>query len=345
MVSDAPKRVTLRRSCQACVRGKRRCDQLWPRCSRCHARGIECEYVNVPLPTGPDTSNVTSRSVPRVASVSALPIHRPLPLVIMKGYDREIISFLIAGMRSFPIEFANNMKTEFIHPHLCQSSEASTVFEDVQALCRLHTQASQGDTPTSLTPLLQQHCAELLRKSGRPASFQELLACIQSLLILQCLLIFGEKLADDSPYSETISSMLSNVGRRLWQQAPIQLSHTLSPREAWLFAESVRRTIIVAFMLRSVYSLLKRNYSVRTPFVDSLPFDVRTSLWDVDHEAWDDATSASLENMISMQQYSTLLESGAVHGISPFSALILAACKGKSVSDVPYPPITGYEAY
>ncbi|KAE8418583.1 hypothetical protein BDV36DRAFT_282853 [Aspergillus pseudocaelatus] len=236
------------------------------------------------------------------------------------------------------------MKTQFIHPDLCQNREASTVYQNVQSLCKLHAQASQGDNTTALAPLLQQHCAELLRKSGHPASFQELLAIIQSLLILQCLLVLDER-TDDGPYSETISTMLSNVGRRLWQQAPIQLSHTLSPREAWLFAESVRRTIIVAFMLRSVYSLLKRNYSVRTPFVDSLPFDVRTPLWDTEHEDWDDTTPVSLENMVSLQQYSTLLESGAVHGISPFSALILAACKGKAVSDVPYPPVTGYKTY
>ncbi|OGM40504.1 hypothetical protein ABOM_010640 [Aspergillus bombycis] len=344
MASNAPKRVTLRRSCQACVRGKRRCDQRWPRCSRCQARRIDCEYINIPLPAGPDASNATSHVVRRASSVSDLPIHRPLPLVIMKGYDADIISFLIAGMRSFPTEFAKNMKTDFIHPDLYQSSEASTVLQNVRTLCRLHSQARQGDNTTSLTPLLQQHCAELLRKSGRPASFQELLACIQSLLILQCLLILDEK-TDLGPYSETISTMLSNVGRRLWQKAPTQLSHTMSPREAWLFAESVRRTIIVAFMLRSVYSLLKRNYSVRTPFVDSLPFDVRTTLWDTDDGVWDDATPVSLENMVSLQQYSSLLESGAVYGISPFSALILAACKGKAVSDVPYPPVAGYKAY
>ncbi|KAE8373945.1 hypothetical protein BDV26DRAFT_296425 [Aspergillus bertholletiae] len=247
-------------------------------------------------------------------------------------------------MRRFPIEFANDMKTPFIHPDLYHSAEATNVFQNVQTLCRLHAQASQEDTPTCLTPLLRQRSAEILRKSSRPASFQELLACTQSLLILQCLLILDGETADDGPYSETVSTMLSHVGRRLWQQAPTQLSHILSPREAWLFAESVRRTIIVAFMLRSVYSLQKRNYSVRTPFVDSLPFDVRTSLWDADHASGDDTAPASLESMVSLQQYSTMIEAGTVHSISPFGALILAACKGKAISDVPYPSATDYKA-
>ncbi|KAB8071869.1 hypothetical protein BDV29DRAFT_11534 [Aspergillus leporis] len=139
--------------------------------------------------------------------------------------------------------------------------------------------------------------------------------------------------------------MLSSVGRRLWQQAPIQLSRHMSPWKAWLFAESVRRTIIIAFMLRNVYSLLKRHYSVHTPFVDSLPFDVRTSLWDADPGAWKGSTSDALQNMVSMHQYSSMLESGEVHGISPFSALILAACKGKAASGVPYPPATTYRVY
>ncbi|EKV07446.1 hypothetical protein PDIG_73070 [Penicillium digitatum PHI26] len=35
--------------------------------------------------------------------------------------------------------------------------------------------------------------------------------------------------------------MLAGVAGKLWQQAPIQLPRALSPRSAWLFAESVRR--------------------------------------------------------------------------------------------------------
>ncbi|KAF7589577.1 hypothetical protein BBP40_004156 [Aspergillus hancockii] len=235
------------------------------------------------------------------------------------------------------------MKTLFIHPGLYQNPGASTALHNVQALCKLHVQASQSANPISLVHILRQNAAEVHRQAGHAASFEELLACTQALLLLQCLLILSETVADDGPYSESVSTMLSNVGRRLWQQAPIQLSHDLSPRNAWLFGESVRRTIIVAFMLRSVYSLLKRGYSVRTPFVDSLPFDVRTSLWDADPETWEGSTSDALQNMVSLYQYSSMLESGEVHGISPFSTLILAACKGKAATGVPYPPATIYK--
>ncbi|RAK78918.1 uncharacterized protein BO72DRAFT_446682 [Aspergillus fijiensis CBS 313.89] len=139
--------------------------------------------------------------------------------------------------------------------------------------------------------------------------------------------------------------MLLNLGHRLWVQAPVQLPATLSPRRAWLFAESVRRTIIVGFMLRSVYSLRTRNYSVRTPFVDALPFDVRTGLWDAADEegvVTDELWGSSEGAMVSLHGYSGMLEQGQVHGIGAFAGLILAACRGKQVADVargfPTPP-------
>lgn len=145
------------------------------------------------------------------------------------------------------------------------------------------------------------------------------------------------------PYSEVISVMLAGVARKLWQQAPIQLPRTLSPRYAWLLAESVRRTIIVCFMLRSAYSLNTRNYSVRTPFIDSLPFDLRTNLWDENSEiAWEDALSDSNDSMVSLHEWSDRLAAGRVHDVSCFSGLILAACKGKAVSSIPSPPVNSY---
>ncbi|KAE8154561.1 hypothetical protein BDV25DRAFT_135731 [Aspergillus avenaceus] len=244
----------------------------------------------------------------------------------MKGYERDVTTFLVAGMRDFPVAFARNMKTMFVHPELYQNSTVANSLQHVQALCRLHTQASQRNGQRSLVPILRQGCVDLNRQIAHTASFEDLLASTQALLLLQCLLILDENSADDGPYSESVSAMLATLGRRLWQQAPIQLPHTLSPRRAWLFGES-------------------RDYSVRTPFVDSLPFDIRTSLWDTDAGNWDAVAAESGCNMVSMYEYSSMLESGAVHGISPFNALILAACKGRAASSVPYPPTTAYRVY
>ncbi|KAJ6149255.1 hypothetical protein N7471_000454 [Penicillium samsonianum] len=269
-------------------------------------------------------------------------IHAPLRLEIAKEYDLNIIRFLVAGLRDLPVKFAENRKTLFIHPDL-YTNGLPTPVREIHNICRLNMQTGQtGRMSFALLPMLRQNSADLCRRLSHAATFEELLACSQALVLIQCMLILNEN-GNACPYSEVISVMLAGVAGKLWQQAPIQLPRTLSPRYAWLLAESVRRTIIVCFMLRSAYSLNTRNYSVRTPFIDSLPFDLRTNLWDENSEiAWEDALSDSNDSMVSLHEWSDGLAAGRVHDVSCFSGLILAACKGKAVSSIPSPPVNSY---
>ncbi|KAJ5721470.1 uncharacterized protein N7483_009404 [Penicillium malachiteum] len=344
MPATSLKAVTLRRSCQACARGKRRCDQRSPRCSRCEMRGIGCEYINAPLAVT-NSAGIPSRKRAsphsRTSSTPSPTIHIPLRLEIPKEYDPAAIRFLVNGLRTFPITFATSCKTMFVHPDLYTSGLPASI-RDMQALCKLHIQAEQGDSPGNLLPLLHQRSAELHRRFNQSLSFEELLGCSQALLLAQCILALN-KGGDPDQYSENISIMLDGIAGRLWQQAPVQLPPTLSRRHAWLLAESVRRTIIVSLILKSTYSLDTRNYSVRTPFVDALPFDVRTNLWDDDSdETWATDAPNAEDSMISLHGYSDALESGCFHNVPPFGALILAACKGKRVSSIPFPPPKPY---
>ncbi|KAL4951251.1 hypothetical protein BDW69DRAFT_186551 [Aspergillus filifer] len=342
--------ITLRRACQACSRGKRRCDQRLPRCSRCQKLRLDCEYVNLPLSTDlgqgsrpPGTA--VRRAVPLAPSRRQGPpstfiaLRPPLQLEIIKGYEASIIAFLVEGVSSLPLSFAENMKTHFIHPELWSYSSSSvppTPIRDMHALCKLYTDTS-SNVSFRLVASIRQQIPHYQKRIARAINFEDLLASAQALLLAHCMLIAYED--PSTPYSDSTSAALLALGERLYQQAPIQLPHTLTPRRAWLFAESVRRTIIVAFMLRSVYSLKTRNYSVRTPFVDSLPFDMRTGLWDsgggynygvANGEGEGDA-------IVSLHRYSGMLESGMVHGIGPFAGLVLAACRGKDFRRVLYP--------
>ncbi|EAW16723.1 uncharacterized protein NFIA_000670 [Aspergillus fischeri NRRL 181] len=289
MVGNAPKPLTLCRSCRACANSKRRCDRGFPCCSRC----LVWKRPNA------------------VASSPTAQLHRPLRLEITKSYPQQIVRFLVHGMR-------DKTPTQIIAAY---------------DLCKLHTQIGQGKGTgmATLGPRLRQQLINLLHQFMHAKSFEELLACAQALILLQCIVLLRD---DQNMYSDRVSCSLADVGQRLWQQAPFQLPHTLSPRRAWIYAESVRRTIIVSFMLRSVYSLQRRNYSVRTPFIDSLPFDVRTSLWDTPGEAWADGPSKA--EMVSLHEYSGMLESGQIHDITPFGSLILAACRGVAISEIPF---------
>lgn len=334
-MSPPPPRVSLRRSCQACIRSKRKCDQQVPRCTRCQSRGLQCGYINAPLPVSTAVRKRPQWTAPKRPPAPS--IHTPLPLEIAKEYDQGVIHFLVDGLREFPLTFATSNKTLFVHPELHGTGTSS--LHDAQILCQLHAQAQKGTSPGDFSQFWQKS-AEFYRRFARASSFEELLCSAQAVILIQCILALGD---NQRKYTEAITTMLDTIATRLWQQAPIQLPSTLSPRRAWVLAESVRRTIIVSLMLRSAYSLKTRNYSTRNPFVDALPFDVRTDLWDRNSDtSLPDDESGSPSTMISLHEYSDALESGRVHDVDPFGALILAACKGKQASAISFPPAGFY---
>lgn len=331
--------MTLRRSCQACIKGKRRCDQRWPKCSRCLGLGRDCEYINAPLTATFDTRRSSIRKNTQNSRSLTYPIHPPLRLEIAKQYDQPVIRFLVNGLREYPGAFAKGYKTDFLHPGIYISG-VPAIIRDKNSLCKIHVQLEQLGNTQDILRLLQLKSDEIYRQFPWSSTFDELLGHSQALLIIQCILALNQD--PSSHYSEKTGYMLERVAKRLWEQAPVQLPSTLTRRHAWLLAESVRRTIIVSLMLRSAYSLKTREYSVRTPFVDVLPFDVRTTLWDDDSQAWDELSSESTGSMISLQEYSGAMENGSVRDIGNFGALILAACKGKQVSAIQYPPRNSY---
>lgn len=61
------------KSCNACVRGKRRCDKRSPRCTRCAAKGLDCVYQKLPpsaLSSATDGTSTTTTTISGAASTA-----------------------------------------------------------------------------------------------------------------------------------------------------------------------------------------------------------------------------------------------------------------------------------
>ncbi|KAG8416785.1 hypothetical protein J3459_013662 [Metarhizium acridum] len=78
-LDDKASAASRQKSCNACVRGKRRCDKRTPQCSRCSAKGLDCIYQKLPpgastaetcSPAGASAANLTTSS----ATESARPL-------------------------------------------------------------------------------------------------------------------------------------------------------------------------------------------------------------------------------------------------------------------------------
>ncbi|KAM0254772.1 hypothetical protein ACHAQJ_006429 [Trichoderma viride] len=78
MNTDSGSAASRQKSCNACVRGKRRCDKRTPRCTRCAAKGLDCVYQRQPPPSSsqqqhqhqsPTCGSATATTIPSCASV------------------------------------------------------------------------------------------------------------------------------------------------------------------------------------------------------------------------------------------------------------------------------------
>lgn len=62
--SSASTAASRQKSCNACVRGKRRCDKTFPKCTRCSAKSLDCVYQKLPpMPTATASSPSESSSL------------------------------------------------------------------------------------------------------------------------------------------------------------------------------------------------------------------------------------------------------------------------------------------
>jgi len=346
--------VTLRRCCIACAKAKRRCDLQLPRCTRCSGKGLQCGYVNEPsshessqhpsdMVPSPDRLQHSINSHSGLCSVanrhpvsfsvrsslleSSLSVVRPSAPEVALTLDQATVRSLLTGLRSFLTMFVRSGGTPFMHPRLYDRG-LPYVIRDMHTICTSYLKRTD-DNHYAFFWLLGCRVHETIRHADETGSFEEILASVQALMLAQILRLF-----DGNAHQRTLAELhlvpLSQLTHRLWQEAPIELPNSMSPWQAWIFAESVRRTILVSHILRGAYSTIKRGYFIHTSFVEALPFDVRTSLWDAPSaDAWESSAPALRPALASYREYTDMWENGQIRDTRAFDKMLLVACKGQ----------------
>lgn len=178
-----------------------------------------------------------------------------------------------------------------------------------------------------LSTLLQRQIVSLIQTAKKTTDFEELVACVQALTLAQCLQLSEGNIR--GPAVEKSLEFLAALARRMWYLVPRELPSSMSPWHAWMFGETVRRTIVFSHLVIAAFSFLTRGYACRTPFIDALPFDGRTYLWDARSEQdWAKYNTHRGFPMVSVIEYADLLQSGRALCFSSFEGLIIATCRG-----------------
>jgi len=268
-----------------------------------------------------------SFSSAKCSNYFSLSIPPSMEMEIRKPRTPDIIYMVASIVQQAPVLFAQG-HSPFIHPCLYGKALPRPIRE-MRDLCNLCL-ADGRLSSSKLYQLLQRQTLSLLQAAKKAGNFEELLACVQGLVLAQCIQLTNDKM--NAQTVNKLNDIIVHLSRKLWSQVPQELPSTMTPWRAWLFAESVRRTIIYSHIASAAHSLMTLGYACRTPFGDALPFDSRTWLWEVQSEDhWAKLNSNVNLPMVSLYEYTTFLEFGQSQPYSNFESVIVATCRGKEI--------------
>jgi len=89
---------------------------------------------------------------------------------------------------------------------------------------------------------------------------------------------------------ESLIVRLFSDTQSLWTSAPKELNNDFGFWESWVVAESIRRSMFAAIMVRGLWHAAAHGHVYYEPFFESMPFDPRTDIWEAkSSEEWEEA--------------------------------------------------------
>jgi hypothetical protein len=346
-------KVTLAKGCDSCIKAKRKCNRLLPSCQRCCERKLFCRYKNQPgsnkslssleSSLRPSDDGISSRRNISIARYTqgiqttslSFPTQTPLsvdslflkaPSVVLT-IDHETAVYLKNHLSSFPVSFVQTGATIFIHPTLYEDGLPPTL-QATLALCRIQTctiPSYQHLASTAITKV----ASYLLQTMSTTHTFISKLALVQSLILLQITTLFSPTTAILREQAQNRQSLLCSWVRKLYHSVPASLPASMTLHQAWVLAESCRRTIHVAHMVSGTYSVLTRGEFTLTLFVEALPLDLLDWKWEYVEQGLLEYGERNKDvALISYRELVDKWERGEIKNTSLFVELLLAACKG-----------------
>ena len=111
---------------------------------------------------------------------------------------------------------------------------------------------------------------------------------IQKMIVqaLSRLLFDRQSVKKDVDIERIVLEMFTKT-QQLWQEAPPNIADLFNAWDAWLVAESIRRSMFAAIMVKGIFWMATHGVLRYEPFYESFPFDPRSGLWEADTaERW-----------------------------------------------------------
>ncbi|KAF2840026.1 hypothetical protein M501DRAFT_1002303 [Patellaria atrata CBS 101060] len=249
---------------------------------------------------------------------------------------REKTQFCVRTFKEWPSMWLKGGKAPFIH-FKSYVHGIPRQLQDAYAACAIYSTLSPANSSIGFS-IIETKANDLLLSPN--SSVQDLLASLQSLIIFQIIRLFDGDIRQRA-LAEDVDPILELWTNTLQQQAQHFLPG-LEPTSAdvpaasaawrtWIFAESCRRTILMSYMIRSVYSIVKSGYCTHEPDISSLSFTAQSGLWAASSAwQWGQAWVEKKRLWISQMDFAALLREAGVGDIEELGLVMLVTYIGET---------------
>ncbi|KAK1574781.1 uncharacterized protein LY79DRAFT_523222 [Colletotrichum navitas] len=282
-----------RESCEPCFRGRRKCDLAYPVCQRCQQTNKACHYVySPPLARGKTAGAVHPGALPTTAEMDTLDHgdgmnqlaklqHPTVPRTLgMLGNSQQMLSpadsrWDFYQFRESPRTFAEQAKTMFIHPGLFHSTlplPLRTAF----GICAGAISMNEHTRKVLFKVIAAEVSGMLSLTVG--ITLLGNLARLQATVLYQMIRFFKGGL-EERVLAERQEFVVRCYALKLLQRADHELPAVQPRWEAWVLAESIRRTAVVAFKQYSLYWIFKYGTCIERRGLFMLPVSTKPYAW------------------------------------------------------------------
>jgi hypothetical protein len=251
----------------------------------------------------------------------------------MEQMSREEMNFCVAQFVEYPTLWLQCGSGPFIHPSLYENGLPTTLQSAFSAAAVYATITPENSAIA--WPVIENLASSVLNQSSLGVSAEttaDLLARVQALCILQIIRLFGPDIRQRhlAELAEPVLvSFTESLVTRTVSECSICASNAQSWR-SWIFSESIRRTIIMSFMIRGVYSLVKYGFCSLAPVVSTLSFTAQKHLWkSKSAREWHDVRRGRGEHWIDRMQFSGLISEAGKPDIEEMGILMSVTYCGR----------------
>jgi hypothetical protein len=243
--------------------------------------------------------------------------------------------WVIEQLKSYPRTFGQHGETTFIHKELYRD-QLPHMIRAAFGVSAAYACTNEG-SKSMLFRTLDAGVQELLEQA-LDETLLEALARLQAMALYQIIRLFHGDLRQRT-LAEQQENMVGAWGLQLLQRASVELRGPNLTWKDWMIAESIRRTVLVTFMLYGVYSVFKHGICPEYPTLSILPVSTQAVLWK-SPEAYlhhDDLTDT-----MKYRDFTEFWLASPRRKLEPFEKMLLVACKGtEQVEALSFPDSLG----